>query len=462
MEKLKDPIGDRVVKSLEAPPHRPMSIEQMMIPYSRKPSWRLLREHLANEGTLEKSAAHYLISQAKSLFQYEKNIIQVSDPVTIVGDIHGQFFDLLKLLEIGGSPDNTTYLFLGDYVDRGIFSVEVILFLYALKINYPDSIFLLRGNHESRQMTTFFNFRIEVLHKYDLETFELIMESFDMMPLACIVNRKFLALHGGISPGLNELADIENIFRFEEPPRDGLFCDILWADPVESANGSLIEKFKYNAARSCSYYFGQQAASRFLKRNGLNSIIRAHEAQLEGYKMHRWNGLNKFPVVITIFSAPNYCDCYNNKGAILKLVDNTLNIQQYTYTAHPYHLPNFLDIFSWSIPFVCEKTLEMVRHLLKPSRSIEATGDLIEKMQDEFIENRKNVLRNKIKTVSKMMKMFRTLREESEIVMNLKGMSYDHKLPKGILMEGREGLETALDTFIKVKDVDMKNEMMPE
>lgn len=194
---------------------------------------------------------------------------------------------MLKILEIGGNPENTKFLFLGDYVDRGVFSVEVILLLFSLKINFPKTLFLLRGNHESRQMTTFFNFREEVLTKFDLEVYESFMDSFDSLPLVCVVNKKFLAVHGGISPELNTLADLQRINRFEEPPRQGLFCDLLWSDPVDNETGQLSDKFVYNNVRSCSFYFGQVALKNFLKKNGLTSVIRAHEAQLEGYKMHK-------------------------------------------------------------------------------------------------------------------------------------------------------------------------------
>lgn len=123
----------------------------------------------------------------------------------MVGDIHGQFYDMVKMLEVGGKPENIKYLFLGDYVDRGSFSLEVLLVLYSLKLNYSKTIFMLRGNHECRQMTSFFNFRSEVLYKYDAELYDLIMESFDALPLSCLVNGKFLALHGGISPSLKSV-----------------------------------------------------------------------------------------------------------------------------------------------------------------------------------------------------------------------------------------------------------------
>lgn len=144
------------------------------------------------------------------------------------------------------------------------------------------------------------------------------MESFDTLPLSCLVNGKFLALHGGISPDLKTMDDLNRIKRFSEPPRTGLYCDILWSDPVEDEKGKCDQRFKYNDVRGCSFYFGQESINPFLRRNNLLSVIRAHEAQLDGYKMHKWNGPKEFPVIITIFSAPNYCDVYQNKGAVIK------------------------------------------------------------------------------------------------------------------------------------------------
>ena len=115
-----------------------------------------------------------------------------------------------------------------------------------------------------------------------------------------------------------KVEDINKINRFIEPPKYGLFCDLIWADPVENDDGVCEGPFRTNDIRGCSYFYGQDAVTNFLERNNLISVIRAHEAQLEGYKMHRWNGGQEFPMVITIFSAPNYCDVYNNKGAVIK------------------------------------------------------------------------------------------------------------------------------------------------
>ncbi len=130
---------------------------------------------------------------------------KLEEPVVIVGDIHGQMYDLCHMIEKAGSSNDTNYLFLGDYVDRGVLGLEVIMILLALKINFPTSVILLRGNHESRNMTENFTFRQEVINKYDIETYNLIMELFDTMPLSCIVDSKYFCMHGGISPDLSKV-----------------------------------------------------------------------------------------------------------------------------------------------------------------------------------------------------------------------------------------------------------------
>ena len=243
-----------------------------------KPDWRLLKDHLHKEGRVSKDVCHKVLRDTLALFKKEPNLMKLQDPVTVVGDLHGQFFDTVKMLDVGGNPENTKYLFLGDYVDRGSFSVEVSLLLFALKLNYTKTIFMLRGNHECRQMTSFFNFRAEVLNKYDEETYDLFMETFDALPIGCIVNNRFLALHGGLSPDLKTIEDLNKIERNIEPPRSGIFCDILWSDPVEHDKGKQEKLYKQNEVRGCSYFFGVDAANKFLKRNNLLSVIRAHEA----------------------------------------------------------------------------------------------------------------------------------------------------------------------------------------
>jgi len=194
---------------------------------------------------------------------------------------------------------------MGDYVDRGIFSMEVVILLFSLKINYPSSLVLLRGNHECRNMTQHFTFREEAIKKYDEDVYKLVMEVFDALPLAAIVNKKYFAVHGGISPDLKKIESLEKINRFKEPPTEGLFCDLLWSDPLDD-QAALDYDYKDNDERECSYLFGKKPVKKLLEKHDLMSVVRAHQVQVEGYKMHRWDGDASFPYVITIFSAPNY------------------------------------------------------------------------------------------------------------------------------------------------------------
>src|SRR2546421_2272650 len=172
------------------------------------------------------------------------------------------------------------------------------------------------------------------------------MESFCSLPLAAIMNKQFLCIHGGLSPELHTLEDLKSvriprtsqdhahssqIDRFREPPTQGLMCDILWADPLEEfGQEKTSEFFVHNHVRGCSYFFSYLAACKFLENNNLLSIIRAHEAQDAGYRMYRKTRTTGFPSVMTIFSAPNYLDVYNNKAAVLKYENNVMNIRQFS------------------------------------------------------------------------------------------------------------------------------------
>ena len=374
VEPLPDPFEDRVMKDVLPPPHQPLP-HSKLFPKKGIPEWKVLRDHLTREGKIEKSDFLELISLFQAQIKTEPNILKVQDPVTVVGDIHGQYYDLLKLLEVGGAPETTKYLFLGDYVDRGAFSIECVLLLCAIKLNFKSTILMLRGNHECRQMTSFFNFKQECEIKYDLEVYDRIMEAFDCLPISCLINEKFLAIHGGISPDIDKVADITKINRFTEPPKTGPMCDMLWSDPVEKNEEALTVSWLENSTRGCSYVFGAQAATPFLTKNSILSIIRAHEAQLEGFKMYKWNNNVDFPSVITIFSAPNYCDVYNNKAAVISFKNNMVNIQQYNYSPHPFILPKFMNIFNWSIPFVCEKISEMLMNIIKKDPNLDDKDD---------------------------------------------------------------------------------------
>ena len=167
-------------------------------------------------------------------------------------------------------------LFLGDYVDRGFFSLEVLVFLYALKLAHPKNVVMLRGNHESRAMTEHFTFRSEVLQKFNDESlYELFIESFEAMPLAADVNGDYLCMHGGVSPDLHSTKDIDRINRFVEPPLKGFLCDLLWADPLDDKEARKMA-FTENSQRECSVKFGLEPVKKLFAKNHYLSIIRAH------------------------------------------------------------------------------------------------------------------------------------------------------------------------------------------
>jgi serine/threonine-protein phosphatase 2B catalytic subunit len=146
-----------------------------------------------------------ILKKGIDILKNEPNLIKISEPVVVVGDIHGQYYDLVHMLNKAGHPSKLNYLFLGDYVDRGIFGLECIMLLISIKINYPKKFMLLRGNHESRNMTEIFTFRDEVISRFDNQVYDSFMELFDALPIACVIDEKYLAMHGGISPNLNSI-----------------------------------------------------------------------------------------------------------------------------------------------------------------------------------------------------------------------------------------------------------------
>ncbi|KAJ7912388.1 Metallo-dependent phosphatase-like protein [Mycena leptocephala] len=452
---------ERVVKDVQAPaPQIPTQEQFFAASDPTKPD-------IAEEQAL------FIIEKANDILRSEPNMLALDGPVTICGDVHGQYYDLMKLFEIGGNPVDTPYLFLGDYVDRGYFSIECVLYLWALKIWYPTSIFLLRGNHECRHLTDYFTFKLECKHKYSERIYDACTESFCSLPLAAVLNKQFCASTAGCRPSLIPSTTCapyvpspllyaaaersSQIDRFREPPTQGLMCDILWSDPAEDfGTEKTADSFLHNHVRGCSYFFTYTAACNFLERNNLLSIIRAHEAQDSGYRMYRKTKTTGFPSVMTIFSAPNYLDVYNNKAAVIKYENNVMNIRQFNYSPHPYWLPNFMDVFTWSLPFVGEKITDMLVAVLNT-----CTKEELEDQEDvamvaptspisptsEESDARRKVIKNKILAVGRMSRVFALLREESEKVSELKSVSGSSKLPYGTLASGSEGIKNAITGF---------------
>ncbi|WVR04753.1 serine/threonine-protein phosphatase 2B catalytic subunit A1 [Kwoniella sp. DSM 27419] len=465
---------ERVVKDVQAPAMYLPSDDQFWSKTDRtKPDIAFLKNHFYREGRLTEEQALYILEKGGEILRNEPNLLEVDAPITVCGDIHGQYYDLMKLFEVGGNPADTRYLFLGDYVDRGYFSIECVLYLWSLKMWYPDTLFLLRGNHECRHLTDYFTFKLECKHKYSETVYNACMESFCNLPLAAIMNKQFLCIHGGLSPELHTLDDLRAINRFREPPTSGLMCDILWADPLEDFGSEKTnESFLHNHVRGCSYFFTYNAACNFLERNNLLSIIRAHEAQDAGYRMYRKTKTTGFPSVMTIFSAPNYLDVYSNKAAVLKYESNVMNIRQFNCTPHPYWLPNFMDVFTWSLPFVGEKITDMLIAILNCCTKEELeeedeetpmaiTPETPEEVVEDVSAERRQVIKNKILAVGRMSRVFALLREESERSSELKSISGTNNLPGGSLASGAEGIKEAIQGFDDARKSDIENERLP-
>lgn len=373
------------------------------------------------------------------------------------GDVHGQYYDLMKLLEIGGDPKDHSYLFLGDYVDRGDFSLECVILLFAYKIHYPNTFFMLRGNHECRHLTDYFTFKEECEHKYDKELYDAVMDVFDALPLAAVMNNQFFCVHGGLSPDVGSIDDINEIDRFTEPPSKGPMCDLLWADPMEDFSPSNSLDFVPNETRGTSYCFGYKATVDFLNKHKWLSVIRAHEAQDSGYRMYAKNQKTGFPALITLFSAPNYLTHYNNKGAIMRYENNSMTIKQFTDSPHPYYLPSFMNVFDWSLPFVAEKLGELLLVFLRLVNDEEA--DNLEDQQ----QKRAEMLRKKVLTVSRMLTMFKNMRTEREMAVALNGLTlHSAQVPETVKGKSAEEVKHQLGTFTGTKAIDAVNEARPQ
>lgn len=254
-----------------------------------------------------------LCHSMKELLVLESNVVHIQAPVTVVGDIHGQFFDLLEIFEIGGKCPDTNYLFLGDYVDRGLFSVETMSLLMCLKLRYPSRVHLIRGNHESRGITQSYGFYTECVRKYgDAKVWHHFTSMFDYLALAVVISNSIFCVHGGLSPSLQTIDQIKIIDRFREIPHEGPMADLVWSDPDEN-------KLQFNiSSRGAGYTFGEDIVKVFLERNKCTHILRAHQLCQEGYDV-QFNGL-----LSTVWSAPNYCYRCGNLASVLE-VDEQLN-----------------------------------------------------------------------------------------------------------------------------------------
>ncbi|QPG94650.1 hypothetical protein C2857_006632 [Epichloe festucae Fl1] len=252
---------------------------------------RLYKKELLAESVIEAVCA-----KTKELLMRESNVVHVRAPVTVVGDIHGQFFDLIEIFRIGGYCPDTNYLFLGDYVDRGMFSVETISLLVCLKLRYPNRVHLIRGNHESRGVTQSYGFYTECSRKYgNANVWHYFTDMFDFLTLSVVIDNQIFCVHGD---------------RFREIPHEGPMADLVWSDPDPER-----DEFSLSP-RGAGYTFGAQVVKKFLAVNNMSHILRAHQLCQEGFQVLYDDRLS------TVWSAPNYCYRCGNMASVLEVSDN--------------------------------------------------------------------------------------------------------------------------------------------
>lgn len=242
-----------------------------------------------------------------NMLKNQRTVIFLESPIYIVGDLHGSIIDLLRIFTANGLPPNSSYLFLGDYVDRGYFSTEVMTLLFSAMILFPKKIFLIRGNHEFADINKSYGFYDELVKVYPTkgeELFSKFNEAFSYLPLAAVVNDDMFCVHGGISPGLASVGQIIQLQRPITSCKNNLIRNLLWADPnsrfnvfAESKRGEYVE-------------YGPQAVQYFYESSKMKYLIRAHQCVQHGIKI-------AFNNVITVFSSSAYTDTDNNESGVL-------------------------------------------------------------------------------------------------------------------------------------------------
>ena len=234
--------------------------------------------------------------RAREVFLTQPALLELEAPVKVVGDVHGQYTDLIRMFEMCGFPPTANYLFLGDYVDRGKQSLETILLLLCYKLKFPQNFFLLRGNHECANVTRVYGFYDECKRRCNVKIWKTFVDCFNTLPIAAIVASKIFCVHGGLSPNLSHMDDIRQIARPTDVPDYGLLNDLLWSDPA-----SMDSDWEANE-RGVSYCFSRRVISEFLATHDFDLVCRAHMVVEDGYEFFEGR------VLVTVFSAPNVCN----------------------------------------------------------------------------------------------------------------------------------------------------------
>ena len=273
--------------------------------------WNLILESLLNKEKISENIFSLILNEISFLLFNEGPFLDLSSPIYVCGDIHGQYYDLLNIIDLIKINEGNKILFLGDYVDRGNYSIETLALLFLSKLIYPESIYLLRGNHESSDISSVYGFYDEIIQSFGHSgTWIKCMEVFEFLPIVARIDFKYLAVHGGLSPNLIYL---QQIALLQHPTSiEGFVKDLLWSDPE-----TCVQDWELNP-RGAGYLFGSKPVQNFLFNNSLSTIIRSHQLQMEGFD-RPFNDDSLF----TIWSAPNYMYRAGNKSCIFKIIDNS-------------------------------------------------------------------------------------------------------------------------------------------
>lgn len=264
------------------------------------------------QASISENEIKLLTSRVRPILLSQPMLLELEAPLKICGDVHGQYSDLLRLFEYGGFPPQANYLFLGDYVDRGKQSLEVICLLLCYKIQYPNNFFILRGNHEAAGINRIYGFYDECKRRYSIKLWKIFSDVFNCLPVSALVDEKILCMHGGLSPEMESLQQIADLARPCDVPDVGLMCDLLWSDPDTAVTG-----WGEND-RGVSFVFGADVVCEFLEKHDLDLLVRAHQVVEDGYEFFAGRRL------VTLFSAPNYCGEFDNAGGLISVDEHLM------------------------------------------------------------------------------------------------------------------------------------------
>lgn len=272
----------------------------------------ILAEWRSGVTLLKEDIIRLILRRVRPILMSQPMLVRTEAPINVCGDIHGQITDLVEIFKAGGLPPHSRYLFLGDYVDRGKYGTEVITVLLGLKVLYPKRVYVLRGNHETDSICRIYGFFDEVKRRFNVRLFKEFTDVFNCLPVAALIEEIALCMHGGLSPELRHLRQIEQIYRPLVVPDEGLACDLLWSDPEEGSSGW------QPSERGVSFTFGEDVVKRMCDSLGIDIVLRAHQVVDEGYSFFAGRRL------VTIFSASNYCGEFTNSGAMMLMDENCM------------------------------------------------------------------------------------------------------------------------------------------